>query len=89
MNQNTKGESTDRDPWYLDFIFALVFFAAALYTNSELSDLEHGTVDSVKMWPPLIWLYHHFGRIGPVVVIALCGIVPIVTGLRKLTKPKQ
>ena len=86
-SQNNSG--SDRDAWYVDFIIALIFVGFALYTNSELSDLEHGTVDSVKMWPPMIWLYHQFGRLGPVIVIALCGIVPIVTGFRKLTNAKR
>ena len=79
----------DGDAWYTDAFFSLFILGAAAYTYYELTDLQNGTIDSVKMWVPLVWLYNHFGRTGPVALIAALGVYIGIVAIRKFNARKR
>ncbi len=88
-SSNLPRRSNDTDPWFADLLLSLIPFGFAWYTNSELLGLERGTVESVKMWVPFVWLYHHFGRWPVVLIIGSVGLFMIANGVRKLVRGKH
>ena len=72
------------DPWYFYAIMSLVFFALAMWTNSDLKDLESGATESVKLWVPLVWTYNSFGRLPTVGIIAAGGVACVVAAIAKV-----
>lgn len=79
-----ENKSKKDDPWYVEAIGAVLTFGFAVYTNSELKGLEDGSVASVKMWVPLVWLYEHFGRGATVSVFVILGFIFVGLSVRKL-----